>query len=1154
MRTQLALSIVVTLAGTSVGSAVAAGPMSTTATWTAESNQNNAAFGTALQTAGDVNGDGYSDVVVAAVNFSNGNFLEGRVSLFLGSASGLAAAAAWTAEGEQDIASFGLAVAAAGDVNGDGFDDVLIGAPGRDNGQSDEGQVFLYFGSASGLAATPGWTLDGNVAFAGLGGSLAGAGDVNADGYADVLVGQSGYTNGQSNEGRALLYLGSASGPSLSPSWTVEGNQADGAFGLSVAGAGDVNGDGYADLVVGAYAYNNGQAEEGAAFVYHGSASGPSTTAARVLDINQSFSQFGASVAGAGDVNGDGYADVIVGAPAYTNGEAGEGAAFVYHGSAKGVAASPAWTAEGNQAPTPGFNDGTNMGGCVATAGDVNGDGYADVWVGARNYDVAAKDEGAAFLFAGGPTGLSTTNSLRPRGNQLHAYFGGQVAGGGDVNGDGYSDLLAAANAFDAGQTNEGRAFLFAGAAAMPGPAPSWTGEGGQSDARYGETVRSGGDVNGDGYSDILVGAPSASGPLGGEGRAYLYLGSSTGPALAPAWTATGEQFVELLGTAIASAGDVNGDGYSDVIVGSDRYANGHPFAGRARLYLGSAAGLSASPAWTSEGIVDQEGVGREVASAGDVNADGYSDVIVLAAQQLRLYLGSASGLAASPAWTGPPANPTGIHRASIASAGDVNGDGRSDVVVGSPGYSGGQSQEGRALLYLGTGTGLTSSPVWSFESDNPGQGLGASVASAGDVDGDGYADVIVGQPFYSGDQASEGAAFLFLGGAGGLEVVPAWLAEGNSSTSYFGTAVSGLGDINLDGYGDVVVGMPNPSFKGRALVYLGSAAGLATTASATITVGGGNADRNGWSVANAGDVNGDGFPDLISGSPYYTAPDLREGGAFVYYGNQTDGFDRRPRQYRIDGTAPIHFLGKSGDNGGFRLAERGISPAGRSRIKLEWEIKPLGTPFNGTGIGSTPMADTGAPGPSGSLGLYSQIVSGLGAGTQYHWRTRIITNSVFSPRSPWKSLPNNAPTETKLRTSGCGDQDGDGRGRYADPACPSAGEDCLDSDGTVWALPGQTTAMLFSNKTTLSWSAPANAGGSAALAYGVARLDTGAGFTGPACLADPNNLDTTIAISGNPTIGNGYYFLSRAGNACGRGSWGQASSGAERVYPLACP
>ena len=1153
MRTQLALSIVVMVAVIPMGSAVAGGPMSVTATWTAESNQDNAGMGAGLQTAGDVNGDGYSDVIASAPNFSNGNFLEGRVWLFLGSATGLAATAAWTAEGEQDVARLGGSIAGVGDVNGDGFDDVLVGAPERDNGQSDEGQVFLYLGSAAGLAATPAWTLDGNVAFAGLGGTIAGAGDVNGDGYADVLIGDAGFTNGQSGEGRAMLFLGSASGLSLSPSWTVEGNQADGAFGVSVAGAGDVNGDGYGDIVIGAFMYSNGQPEEGAAFVYHGAASGPSTTAARVLDINQTFSQFGASVAAAGDVNGDGYADVIVGAPSYTNGEAGEGAAFLFPGSASGVVNTPQWTGEGNQAPTPGFNDGTSMGCSVATAGDVNGDGYADVIVGARNYDVSIKDEGVTFLFIGGPAGLSTTHLLRPRGNQINAAFGGQVATAGDVNADGYSDVLASATNFDAGQTNEGRVFLFAGAAAMPGPAAQWTGEGGAQDARYGEATASAGDVNGDGYSDILVGAPSASGPLGGEGRVYLYLGSPTGPALAPAWTLTGTQFVELLGTAIASAGDVNGDGYSDVVVGSERYANANTFAGRVRLYLGSASGLSAVPAWTVEGAVQGAVVGREVASAGDVNADGYSDVLVGTGQQLRLYLGSATGLAAVPAWTGPPTVPSGIHHASIASAGDVNGDGRSDVVVGSPGYTGGQLDEGRALLYLGTGTGLTSSPVWGIEADNPGQFLGASVASAGDVDGDGYADVIVGQPSYSGDQALEGAAFLFLGGANGLEVVPAWLAEGNSSSSYFGTAVSGLGDINLDGYGDVVVGMPNPSFTGFARVFLGSPAGLAETPIVSLSVSA-NANRFGWSTRNAGDVNGDGFPDLIVGSPYYTAPDLREGGAFVYYGNGNDGFDRLSRQWRIDGTAPIHFLGKSGDNAGFRLAERGIPPAGRSRIKLEWEIKPLGTPFDGTGIGSTPMADTGAPGPSGSLGLYSQIVSGLGAGTHFHWRTRIIGDDPRFPRSPWKSLPNNAPTETKIRTSGCGDQDGDGRGRYTDPACPVAGEDCLDGDGTVWALPGPTAAMLFSNKTTLSWSAPANAGGTAALVYGVVRLDSGAGFTGPACLADPNNLDTTIAVGANPTIGTGYYFLSRAKNACGPGSWGQGSSGAERSYPLTCP
>src|SRR5207249_180283 len=144
-------------------------------------------FATSVATAGDVNGDGYSDVIVGAPLYDNGQTDEGRVFVFLGSASGLATSAAWTAESNQASAQFGASVAAAGDVNGDGFGDVMIGAPFFDNGQADEGRVFLYLGSASGLATSPAWTAESNQANAQFGTSVATAGDVNGDGRADVI-------------------------------------------------------------------------------------------------------------------------------------------------------------------------------------------------------------------------------------------------------------------------------------------------------------------------------------------------------------------------------------------------------------------------------------------------------------------------------------------------------------------------------------------------------------------------------------------------------------------------------------------------------------------------------------------------------------------------------------------------------------------------------------------------------------------------------------------------------------------------------------------------------------------------------------------------------------------------------------------------------
>ena len=157
-------------------------------------------------------------------------------------------------------------------MNGDGYSDVIIGAYSYDNGQSNEGRAYVYHGSSAGLQASPAWTAESDQADADFGFSVATAGDVNGDGYSDVIVGSIAFTNGQSAEGRAFVYHGSSSGLSPAASWTAESDQAQAFFGWSVSTAGDVNGDGYADVIVGAVSYDGGQADEGRAYVYQGSA------------------------------------------------------------------------------------------------------------------------------------------------------------------------------------------------------------------------------------------------------------------------------------------------------------------------------------------------------------------------------------------------------------------------------------------------------------------------------------------------------------------------------------------------------------------------------------------------------------------------------------------------------------------------------------------------------------------------------------------------------------------------------------------------------------------------------------------------------------------------------------------------------------------
>jgi hypothetical protein len=417
--------------------------------WMAEENQAGAFLGSGAATAGDVNGDGYDDVVVGAPGYDNGQANEGAAFVYYGSSSGLSTTPNWMAESNQSGAEFSHWVAPAGDVNGDGYDDIIVGAWFYDHGQYNEGAAFVYHGSPTGLSPSADWMAEGNQSGVYFGCAVDTAGDVNGDGYDDVIVGAVHY-NGR---GRAFVYYGSSTGLSTTPAWTADGSHSNAWFGRWVSQAGDVNGDDYDDVIVGAYLQTNGQYQEGAAFVYHGSAAGLSAAADWSMESNQSDARI-ALVNEAGDVNSDGYEDVIIGSPGYDNGQIDEGLLFVYHGSATGLGTEPAWTVESNG---PGARLGASSG-----AGDINGDGYDDVVAGAYLY-TNGQSEGAAWAYLGSADGLGAEPAWTDEGDQSEAWFGNPAVSAGDTNGDGYADLLIGARYYDHGEADEGVAFVYYG-------------------------------------------------------------------------------------------------------------------------------------------------------------------------------------------------------------------------------------------------------------------------------------------------------------------------------------------------------------------------------------------------------------------------------------------------------------------------------------------------------------------------------------------------------------------------------------------------------------------------------------------------------------------------------------------------------------------
>jgi hypothetical protein len=259
----------------------------------------------------------------------------------------------------------------------------------------------------------------------------------------------------------------------------------------------------------------------------------------------------------------------------------------------------------------------------------------------------------------------------------------------------------------------------------------------------------------------------------------------------------------------------------------------------------------------------------------------------------------------------------------------------------------------------------------------------------------------------------------VYYGNPTGLSSSPDWIAHGNQSYDYFGYSASTAGDVNGDGFADVIVGVlrhDGGEFdEGKALVYYGSPLGLAADPAWEVE---GNQDdsRFGCSVDVAGDIDADGYADVIVGAFRYDVWAYDEGAAFVYHGNE-GGLSLQPQQRRSDDSAPIAHLSQSDQPDAFRLALRGRTPFGRGKVKLEWEVKPRGVLFDGTGLQrSATWLDTGAAGAQ-----LDELIAGLEEDTLYHWRVRLVYHPATTPlqqASRWLTNPWNGWNEARLRTA----------------------------------------------------------------------------------------------------------------------------------------
>jgi hypothetical protein len=716
-----------------------------------------------VSTAGDVNGDGYDDIIVGAPQYNDSESNEGRVLIYLGSPSGVSSSVHRILIGSDQGDEFGTFVSTAGDVNGDGYDDVLASAFYAEIflGPSNAGAVYCYQGSASGVDATVDWSKFGVHVDEHLGDAISTAGDINGDGFSDILVGASWHTDGETSEGAAYVYNGSSFGLEDAPSATYVSNQAGAHLGGGVKTGGDINADGYADIVIGVPRFSGDQSAEGRVYVYYGSSQGAVSNAMVVIEGNSIGAYFGHSVSTAGDVDGDGQSDLIVGSPYFVADETGAGRAQVFLATADDYSGVDWIVTEGNQS-----NAGT--GSSVGFA-DVNADGYSDMLAGSWHYDAGQTDEGRVYCWMGGYTGITQPADWSKDGEQAGASLGRVIANASDVNGDGYEDVVVTAPGWDEAFANEGKAWVYHGSATGLELTSSWSARAARAGASFGSSAASG-DVNGDGHGDLVVGAPGWTNPQSAEGAALLYLGSPDGldPNLVAGWE--GNQVDANAGTAVAMA-DVNGDGYSDVLSGAPLQTMGESFEGVVYVFFGRSGPLDASPSQVLEGDQRDANFGASIAPAGDVNLDGYSDVVIgwpgwwngqVSEGRVTLHLGSPEGLEETPAFSYENNVAWSSLGAWVAFAGDANSDGRSDFVAGAPGY--GTHEQGRIYVFQGSAGGASAFPIFDMTGSGSDAGFGERIIGGGDVDGDGYPDLAVGAPTATNGQIGEGQVVLLYG------------------------------------------------------------------------------------------------------------------------------------------------------------------------------------------------------------------------------------------------------------------------------------------------------------------------------------------------------------------------------------------------------